>query len=146
VEATNLKNLGLIDAGTSAKNGGPMGVDTAWQFADVTDGLSATISYSEDAGRPGNYRFFVRASGRTTGASALDRDSDYNLHGIETKNFGTPGPCAMNCSNDNEFFSFHPKGMVVVMCDGSTRFLSQSMAFRIVAAMVTRGGGENINQ
>ena len=146
VEATNLKNLGLIDAGTSAKNGGPMGVDTAWQFADVVDGLSSTISYSEDSGRPVSYHNALRVSGRITGASALDRDSDYNLHGIETKNFGSPGPCAMNCSNDNEFYSFHPRGMNVVMCDGSMRFLSQDMAFRVVAALVTRAGKENVSQ
>jgi prepilin-type N-terminal cleavage/methylation domain-containing protein/prepilin-type processing-associated H-X9-DG protein len=146
VEATNLKNLGLIDAGTSAKNGGPMGVDTAWQFADVTDGLSTTISYSEDSGRPGNYHNTLKVSGRITGASALDRDNDYNLHGIETKNFTSPGPCAINCSNDNEFYSFHPRGMNVVMCDGSLRFLNQSMPFRIVAALVTRAGKENVNE
>jgi len=145
VEATNLKNLGLIDAGTSAKNGGPMGVDTAWQFADVTDGLSTTIAFSEDSGRPANYHNTLRVSGRTTGASTLDRENDYNLHGIETKNFGSPGPCALNCSNDNEFYSFHPRGINVVMCDGSLRFLNQSMPFRIVAALVTRAGKENVN-
>jgi len=147
VEATNLKNLGLIDAGTSAKNGGPMGVDTAWQFADVTDGLSTTMAIVEDSGRPGNYHAnFVKIAGRISGASALDRENDFTLHGIETKNFTSPGPCAMNCSNDNELYSFHARGINVVMCDGSTRFLNQSMPFRVVSAMVTRAGAENVNE
>ena len=70
VEATNLKNLGLIDAGTSAKNGGPMGVDTAWQFADVTDGLSTTMAIVEDSGRPGNW--IVQFELTEAGAKKLD--------------------------------------------------------------------------
>jgi prepilin-type processing-associated H-X9-DG protein len=147
VDGTPLKNLGLIDAGTAAKTGGPMGVDTAWQFADVTDGLSTTIAINEDAGRPGLYQAkFIKVSGRSSGAAAIDRDNDYTVHGYNFAGTVITGPCAVNCTNDNELYSFHSRGVNVVMCDGSVRFLNQSMPFRVVAAMVTRAGAENVNE
>ncbi len=52
------------------------------------------------------------------------------------------GPCAVNCSNDNEIYAFHPNGAMILMGDGGVRFLSQSTNIRIVARLITRGAGE----
>ena len=54
------------------------------------------------------------------------------------------GPCALNCNNDREVYSFHPGGANAVFADGSVRFLKAGMTVRVLAALVTRAGGEVI--
>ena len=53
-----------------------------------------------------------------------------------------PGPCAINCTNDKEVYSFHPGGANAVFADGSVHFLKASIDIRIFARLVTRAGGE----
>jgi prepilin-type processing-associated H-X9-DG protein len=54
----------------------------------------------------------------------------------------SPGPCALNCSNDDEVYSFHAGGANVVFADGSIHFLKAGMDIRLLARLVTRAGGE----
>jgi prepilin-type processing-associated H-X9-DG protein len=56
------------------------------------------------------------------------------------------GPCAINCTNDREVYSFHPGGAIVVFADGSVRFLNESIDIRVFAALVTRYGGEVVTE
>jgi len=51
----------------------------------------------------------------------------------------------VNCSNDNEIFSFHPGGSNVLIADGSVRFLKDRTPIRIIASLVTRQGGEIVS-
>ena len=53
-----------------------------------------------------------------------------------------PGPCAINCTNDREVYSFHPAGANAVFADGSLHFLKDDIDIRIFARLVTRAGGE----
>ena len=53
-----------------------------------------------------------------------------------------PGPCAINCTNNREPFSFHPAGINVVFADGSVRFLQEDMDIRVFARLATRAGEE----
>ena len=53
-----------------------------------------------------------------------------------------PGPCALNCTNDHEVYSFHSGGANAVFADGSVHFLPASMSIQTLAALVTRAGGE----
>jgi prepilin-type processing-associated H-X9-DG protein len=53
-----------------------------------------------------------------------------------------PGPCALNCTNEKEVYSFHPSGANAVFADGSVHFLKTGMSIRVLAALVTRAGGE----
>ena len=53
------------------------------------------------------------------------------------------GGCTMNCTNDSEFYAFHPGGCNVVFADGSVRFITQSISMTTLSALVTRSGGEN---
>jgi hypothetical protein len=55
------------------------------------------------------------------------------------------GPCAINCTNSSEYYSFHPGGIQISLSDGSVRFLSDSTSAEILAALVTRAGREVIN-
>ena len=56
-----------------------------------------------------------------------------------------PGPCAINCTNDREVYSFHPGGANAVFADGSVHFLQASIDVRILARLVTRAGGEGVS-
>jgi prepilin-type processing-associated H-X9-DG protein len=51
----------------------------------------------------------------------------------------------MNCSNDNEVYSFHPGGANALVADGSVRFLRESINIRTLAALATRAGGETVS-
>jgi prepilin-type processing-associated H-X9-DG protein len=53
-----------------------------------------------------------------------------------------PGPCAINCTNEQEVYSFHPTGANAVFADGSVRFLKAGIDIRVFAALATRAGGE----
>ena len=52
----------------------------------------------------------------------------------------------MNCTNNGEPYSFHSGGVVVGMCDGSARFIRDSIDIRQFARMVTAQGGEVITE
>jgi prepilin-type N-terminal cleavage/methylation domain-containing protein/prepilin-type processing-associated H-X9-DG protein len=145
--ATTLYPLGLIDGNTNMAPTGVMGVNTAVRFAEVTDGLSNTFWVCEDAGRPQLYRTGHQKVGtsRATGASMIDRDNEFVLHGFTANGATTPGPCFMNCSNDNEVYSFHPNGAMLLMGDGSVKYASSNMQFRVFAAMISKQGGETIS-
>jgi prepilin-type processing-associated H-X9-DG protein len=55
------------------------------------------------------------------------------------------GPCAVNCTNESEVYSFHPGGANAVFADGSVRFLRAGMSIRILARLATRAGGEVVS-
>ena len=55
------------------------------------------------------------------------------------------GPCAVNCTNDREVYSFHPGGANVVFADGSVHFLKATIDIRVFARLVTRAGGEVVS-
>lgn len=118
--------------------------------AEIRDGLSNTFFMVEDAGKPDLYR-----KGRMVGAiSAQDAiwanyQNNIGLSGASssTGEFTTSltdGWCAINCTNDSEIYSFHPQGAHAVMMDGSVRFLKQTTAIEVVAALMTKAGGEVI--
>jgi prepilin-type processing-associated H-X9-DG protein len=50
----------------------------------------------------------------------------------------------MNCTNDGEPYSFHTAGCNFGMCDGSVRFIRESISIRTFARLVTANGGEVI--
>jgi prepilin-type processing-associated H-X9-DG protein len=121
-----------------------MRVNGYHRFAEITDGLSNTSWIQEDAGRPAKYQNGKLVAGRYSGAGWADRDNEGILHGLNTAGTSSPGPCAVNCNNDNEIYAFHPNGAMIVMGDGSVRFLAKSTDIRIVARLVTRSAGETV--
>ncbi|MER3414826.1 MAG: prepilin-type cleavage/methylation domain-containing protein [Gemmataceae bacterium] len=113
---------------------------------EINDGTSNTLLLPEDAGRPQRWRAgrFVAAT-RWSGGGWADRDAEFTLHGFTSDGLVTPGPCGINCTNDNEIYAFHTGGANILFCDGSVRFLSQTIDIDILASLVTRVGGETIN-
>ncbi len=57
---------------------------------------------------------------------------------------GFPGPCALNCRNDCQPFSFHPNCVNASFGDGSVRVINDNVQPYIVAALITRDGGEAV--
>jgi len=144
--STTLYPLGLIDGNTNMAPVGVMGVNTAVRFAEITDGLSNSFWVCEDAGRPQLYRaqHLRVGTSRASGASMIDRDNEFVLHGYNSTGTTTPGPCFMNCTNDNEVYSFHPSGAMLLMGDGAVKFASSTMQFRVFAAMISKQAGETL--
>ena len=52
------------------------------------------------------------------------------------------GTCVINCTNDQEVYSFHTGGALALFADGSVRFLKASLDMRMFARLATRAGGE----
>jgi prepilin-type processing-associated H-X9-DG protein len=52
------------------------------------------------------------------------------------------GPCAINCTNNQQPYSFHPGGANFLFADGSVHFLRAGLDIRIVAGLATRAGGD----
>jgi prepilin-type processing-associated H-X9-DG protein len=53
-----------------------------------------------------------------------------------------PGPCALNCTNDRQPYSFHPGGCNFLFADGSVHFFPSGTGIGVLAALATRAGGE----
>ncbi len=132
--------------------------DEAVRLTDVRDGSSNTVMITEDAGRPVHYLHsgmgpansdpgggnVAVTNGRVLGAGWADPTADIPLHGFTPDGLHAPGPCPINCTNNNETFSFHPGGVNAVFADGSVRFVSATIHIDTYAALITRDGGEVI--
>ncbi len=142
--------------------------------AGITDGLSNTIIFAECAGRPYLYQRrrliasplpnqgppptpktwstsnpYPFITGGTWASSlkgmGIDGTTFDGISGDSSSAFGVSwGDCAINCTTDNEVYSFHSGGANVAMADGSVRFLRESTSLYLLAALVTRSGGEVI--
>ncbi|MCX7664589.1 MAG: DUF1559 domain-containing protein [Gemmataceae bacterium] len=120
-------------------------------IAAVTDGLSNTIMIGEDAGRPN-----LVQQGRDTGAITADGwgwadpDCGFSIDGVVPgvlgTNWATGGTCIVNCTNDSEFYAFHPSAMNACMGDGSVRTIRSSISAQNLAALVTRNGNDLSNE
>lgn len=114
-----------------------------FNFASVTDGLSNTLLYCEDAGRADLYgpKKNLRSSNTVGSASWADDLNEFGLSGCDSVG-DRPGAQAINCSSDGEPYSFHSGGINVGLCDGTVRFVNQSVSMQVFAAFVTARGGE----
>jgi prepilin-type processing-associated H-X9-DG protein len=48
----------------------------------------------------------------------------------------------MNCTNDNEAYSFHSGGVNLLFADAHVRFVSQSVTAQVFAAITTKAQGD----
>lgn len=163
----------LNNLGTEARKG-IISFGAPAKLAAVTDGMSNTIMFAECAGRPylwqrgrqiasplppgtpptpktwstsNPYPFIT---GGTWASSlkgmSIDGASFDGVTGDSSSAFAVSwGDCTINCSSDNEIYSFHTGGANVAMGDGSVRFLRESISIQALAALVTRAGGEVIS-
>jgi prepilin-type N-terminal cleavage/methylation domain-containing protein len=56
----------------------------------------------------------------------------------------TLGSCLINCNNDSEIYSFHTGGAMVMLADGSVRFISENISPSTLAALASLSRGDKI--
>jgi prepilin-type processing-associated H-X9-DG protein len=129
--------------------GGALQADVPTPILSITDGTSNTILLAEVAGKNdwwANGRKMGQLSGFYGGeggwADATSAGSA--LYGSSGDGMVFPGSCGINCSNDFGLYGFHSTGANILLADGSARFVSASTDIRVLAALVTRAGGETV--
>ncbi len=138
---------GLIATGLLAPwQGNRAGVMTfghGSRITAITDGTSNTLLVAEDAGRPQLWQK-GRAVGTTgvAGWASANIRTPINLDGFSPDGMSEFGPCAINCNNGHEVYAFHTSGANAVFADGRVQFLRETINIQVMAAIVTRAGGE----
>ena len=128
------------------------------RMASITDGTSNTLIVSECGSKPIGYNgkrviYKSRVNGLPVdgivepvdagGGAWADPFTYSRLAGAQGKDNGwRGGTCMINCTSDNEIYAFHPGGANGLFADGSVRFLKDTLSVQVVAALVTRAGGE----
>ena len=124
------------------------------RIAEIPDGTSNTIAIAEDVGRNegmnmeypdplGGMRFIFRWAEPDCAIGVSQRINN------NPSPWGGPPACPWrnnNCGPNEEVFSFHPGGAHVVFCDGHVAFLKESTDPRVLRKLVTRDGGETLNE
>jgi prepilin-type N-terminal cleavage/methylation domain-containing protein/prepilin-type processing-associated H-X9-DG protein len=98
---------------------GMMLYDRSICIRQVTDGTSHTIIVAEDSGR-----------GDKLDGQWADGENIFDQ------------TVQVNDLQDNEIWSDHPGGAQVLMCDGSVRFLDETMPAAVLSTLCTRANGE----
>jgi len=141
--------------------------NTITSFGAINDGSSNTLAFVESAGNPAVYNLGRRGSA-TASATAYTNTAGAGIWAdhrtpmtFDACNPTTGGAIAsasapvvtaaaatrtkaVNCSNDDEIYSFHTGGANIARCDGSVSFISDSISFQVVGALITRSAGEII--
>lgn len=125
---------------------GAMGNSFLRRLATIEDGTSQTVMIGEIGGRP-----FAYLAGRvrnpnlnasTGGSGAWAHNNTHALMSYTLDGLVKPGPCGVNCSNQNALFSFHAEGVNALYVDGSVRLLRSRLDSNIAFALSTASGGE----
>jgi prepilin-type N-terminal cleavage/methylation domain-containing protein/prepilin-type processing-associated H-X9-DG protein len=144
-----LTGTGLIDAESEDSPGVLQANFAQSRLDDIVDGTSSTLVMAEDAGRPAwSIRGRLAATGLIPpGAGWADDAQDFFLHGAQGDALASPpGPCAVNCHNDGEIYSFHAGTANTLYADGHARFLSASTDIRVIARQITPRGQEVVGE
>ena len=104
---------------------GVMVFETPVKAAEIHDGLSNTALVGECTGRDSQFQ-----SEWINGQNLFDQRSNVGIN--ETQN--------------NELFSDHPGGVNLAFCDGHVSFFDEAIDQVVLIAMLTRAGGEIIEQ
>jgi prepilin-type N-terminal cleavage/methylation domain-containing protein/prepilin-type processing-associated H-X9-DG protein len=127
----------------SASGGSPTGN----RISDILDGASNTMMVAECAGREQHWLNGSMDTTFTTGNWSgpwANPNNELQIRGFKTatNTLGWPAkdpdpPCAVNCTNSREVYSFHPGGANTLFADGSVHFVDASTSLRLLRALVT---------
>jgi prepilin-type processing-associated H-X9-DG protein len=118
-------------------------VGTLTRLTDITDGTANTLLAAEDAGRPKAWRAGREAPGAfALGGAWASNGNKVVISGSSADGATLTGPCAINCTNNQQPYSFHPGGANFLFADGSVHFLRAGVDIRVLAALATRAGSE----
>ncbi len=158
---TAVGNPVAVSASSPAINSGTLtdpAITGTIRLASILDGTSNTLIVSECGSKPIGYngkRKMYRSEVNgllvdgviepvSSGGGAWADQFTYSIiAGAQGRENGIRGgTCMINCTSNNEIYSFHPGGANALFADGSVHFLKDSLSVQIVAALVTRAGGE----
>jgi prepilin-type N-terminal cleavage/methylation domain-containing protein len=132
------------------------------KYAQITDGLSRTLTISEAAARPARWNRNLRLEEYAGGTSAFmngpwaHQGNDIAVDGsywntgatppqfsniTSTTHANNPNKCSINCTNQGEIYSFHSGGAHGGLGDASVQFLSSSIDLRILMLLCARADG-----
>ncbi len=131
------------------------------RMASITDGTSNTMMVSECGSKPIGYNGFrqiyrsevdglpvdgVIEPVSSAGGAWADNFTYSSLAGAQGRQNGIRGgTCMVNCTSNNEIYSFHAGGANALFVDGSVHFFKDVASVQLIAALVTRAGGEIIS-
>jgi prepilin-type N-terminal cleavage/methylation domain-containing protein/prepilin-type processing-associated H-X9-DG protein len=114
----------------------------------VTDGTSHTILVGECSGRGVEDSNGDKAGGEIfnnlDGAWASKNNVGHIKLNVESDNYSAINPPPEINWSQHEFFSDHPGGVNVLMCDGSVHFMQDDTHYQIYYALCSRDGGETM--
>ena len=158
---TAVGNPASVSASNPAVNSGTIAdplIAGKIRLASVLDGTSNTLIVAESGSKPIGYNgkrrmYKSEVNGLpvdgviepvSSAGGAWADQFDYSvIAGAQGRENGIRGgTCMINCTSNNEIYSFHPGGANALFADGSVHFLKDSLSVQIVAALVTRAGGE----
>jgi prepilin-type N-terminal cleavage/methylation domain-containing protein/prepilin-type processing-associated H-X9-DG protein len=116
----------------------------------ITDGMSNTVLILEQCDRS-NYWIgnnmqqdnSLLTNVNWWGAWASYQHFTYQGYNADASDLGTA--CAINCSNSQGIYSFHIQGSNIAYCDGSVRFVNQTIPIAQLMGMMTRDGAEPVS-
>jgi prepilin-type N-terminal cleavage/methylation domain-containing protein/prepilin-type processing-associated H-X9-DG protein len=123
---------------------------SATRFSDITDGMSNTLAFSETIqGRDRDLRGFAWWNGGAhfetyLAPNSAQPDIVENISYCKASNISNPpcdGPTSANPSHIAAR-SRHPNGVMATMCDGSVRFVSQTVNLDLWRAAGSAAGRE----
>ena len=116
---------------------GAAGAQMPVKIAAISDGLTNTFMFFEDAGRPERWSNGRQTgTGSVSGAQWASEHQYYYIHDV------CNGLQAFNCNNNNETYAFHTGGANHLMGDGSVQFVREGIAPDTYVSLFTRGAGD----
>ncbi len=153
-----LNNINCWRSPTTAANGMFYGVDAnvsgpgGCKEKDVTDGLSKTVMICEQLGYNPVSRTPGTAGFRECKTNAVDPSSSWywNFHGVNTGCLTSMQNGPNTVQNDDTWsatsaYSFHPGGLTLAFGDGSTQFISETIAITIWNAIANKADGSSLS-
>jgi hypothetical protein len=114
--------------------------DRIRRIRQVSDGMSKTLLFIESAGMPQKY---VDGKPTTVLTDIYENGIHWYLDQVSfSVSSNVPTEPFINYTNDTEIYSFHTGGVTYARCDGSTHFLSDSVAPESFVSLVTYNSGD----
>jgi prepilin-type N-terminal cleavage/methylation domain-containing protein/prepilin-type processing-associated H-X9-DG protein len=134
--------------------GAPFARTAQFRITDITDGSSSTLMVAEvKQGQGGDYRgnsWWAEGSGFTVFRTPNSAQWDYMTEAcVDTTQNPLNSPCRIVSDANIEIFgarSRHTGGVNVALCDGSCRFVNDSVSWAVWQALGTAHGGEVVGE
>jgi prepilin-type processing-associated H-X9-DG protein len=151
--STGLYSYSDFGVGTDKRYPGPFGLNFGARIDEIRDGTSNTLMIAEMiVGGKGTCRGTIHFAGGVVIMATYtpnDLTPDKAAECDSSDYYTGDAPCDRSMASDYYNVQYtsrsrHPGGVDVVMCDGSTQFVSQNIARSIWQAMATPDAGEPI--